>query len=81
MWLKVRSMWQYVHKHYRNDYDFFHIGGDDHFVIPENLKLMAMELENKHNHYVYDKREQQQPLPLFMGGSMIDFPKTTITYW
>ena len=38
MWQKVRSIWAYVHNYYLNDYDFFHLGGDDLYLIVENLK-------------------------------------------
>jgi hypothetical protein len=38
MWQKVRSIWAYIHDHYLNDYDFFHLGGDDLYLIVENLK-------------------------------------------
>lgn len=30
MWLKVYAMWRYVYDHYRDDYDFFHIGEQKH---------------------------------------------------
>ena len=36
-WYKVRLIWKHVHTHYKNDYDFFHLCGDDAYVIPENL--------------------------------------------
>ena len=39
MWQKTRSLWSYIYKHYRDEYDLFHLGGDDMYVIPENLKL------------------------------------------
>jgi hypothetical protein len=38
MWQKTRSIWVYIHEHYLDDYDYFHLGGDDHFVIVENLR-------------------------------------------
>ncbi|KAL7581373.1 hypothetical protein ACA910_021965 [Epithemia clementina (nom. ined.)] len=38
MWMKVVSIFKYAHKHYINDFDFFHIGGDDMYVIAENLR-------------------------------------------
>ena len=38
MWQKVRSMLAYMYEHYLDDYDFFHIVGDDVFLIVENLK-------------------------------------------
>jgi hypothetical protein len=38
MWQKIRSIWKYVHKNYRDDFDWFLLGGDDMFYIMENLK-------------------------------------------
>ena len=38
MWQKSRSIWKYIYKHFINDFDYFLIGGDDMFYIPENLK-------------------------------------------
>lgn len=39
MWQKVRAMWSYVYDHYYDDYDWFMIGGDDMYVLVENLRL------------------------------------------
>ncbi len=39
MWQKVRAMWSYVYVHYYDSYDWFHIGGDDMYVLVENLRL------------------------------------------
>lgn len=41
MWMKVRAMFQYAYDHYLNDFELFHIGGDDHYLIPENLRFTA----------------------------------------
>ncbi|CAJ1942262.1 unnamed protein product [Cylindrotheca closterium] len=38
MWQKVRSMFQFVGKHYLSQFDWFYIGGDDLVVFPQNLK-------------------------------------------
>lgn len=38
MWQKVRAIWAYVATHYLDEYDWFHIGGDDHYVLVENLR-------------------------------------------
>ena len=38
MWQKVRSMWAYAYDHYRNEFDFFHIAGDDTYVAVDNLR-------------------------------------------
>jgi len=37
MWQKTRSIWSYVHDNYMDDYDFFWLGGDDFYLIVENL--------------------------------------------
>jgi len=38
MWQKVREIWSFVHAAYLEDYDYFWLGGDDVFLIVENLK-------------------------------------------
>ncbi|KAG7354919.1 galactosyltransferase [Nitzschia inconspicua] len=38
MWQKVRSMLEFVGKHYLEDFDFIFQGGDDLFVMPGNLR-------------------------------------------
>lgn len=72
MWLKVRSMWKYAYQHHLNEFDLFHIGGDDHFLIPDNLRAMV---DKEVNNGRWNLTE-----PLFLGGSMIDFPMTQIRY-
>jgi hypothetical protein len=42
MWRKVQAMWIYAYHHYRNDYDYFHICGDDVYVVADNLRMFAM---------------------------------------
>jgi hypothetical protein len=37
-WQLIRQVWHYVYDKYRNDFDFFHLGPDNMFVIPENLR-------------------------------------------
>lgn len=44
MWQKIRSIWKFVAEHYLDDYDWFHIGGDDIFLLPYNLKLYLANL-------------------------------------
>jgi len=39
IWQKVRSLWSYVYDNYYDQYDFFHIGGDDLYVLVENMRL------------------------------------------
>ena len=33
----------YLYEHYRDEYELFHLGGDDMYVIPENIKLRYMQ--------------------------------------
>ena len=55
-------MWKFAYDHYLNDFDFFHIGGDDHFVIVENLRhLIATG-----NHL----GPWNQNAPLYLGGPL-----------
>jgi len=39
IWQKIRSAWSYVYDNYYEMYDWFHIGGDDLYVLVENLRL------------------------------------------
>lgn len=38
IWQKVKSTWQYLHDHYIDDYEWFYIGGDDVYMLVENVK-------------------------------------------
>eukprot|EP00977_Amphora_coffeiformis_P002880 scaffold538_cov166-Amphora_coffeaeformis.AAC.22 len=67
MWLKVRSMWEYAHKNYLDRFDFFHIGGDDHYVIPENLRW-AVSTGSAKGPWDHSK-------PLYLGGSLAIAPR------
>lgn len=63
-------MWAYIYDNYYNDHDFFHIGGDDLYVIVENLRLYleSEEIQTAANGGIYlpDGSETSQT-PLFMG--------------
>ena len=37
MWQKTRSIIGYIYDNYMDDYDFFWLGGDDYFMIVENV--------------------------------------------
>lgn len=41
MWQKSRAIWKYMNFHYNNDFDWFVLGGDDLFVIVENLRKVG----------------------------------------
>ena len=70
IWQKVRSMWSYIYDNYYEKYDWFHIGGDDLFLITENLRyyLESEEIQTAQNGGVYlpDGTETTQ-VPLFLG--------------
>lgn len=38
MWQKSRAIWKYINFHYMEDFDWFVLGGDDLFIIVENLR-------------------------------------------
>ena len=47
MWQKVRAIWTYVHDHYVDQFDFFHLGGDDMYVLAPNLRFHLARLETQ----------------------------------
>jgi glycoprotein-N-acetylgalactosamine 3-beta-galactosyltransferase len=49
MWQKIRSILKFVGTHYLDDFDFFYQGGDDLFVIPQNLKRYLQQLMDHNN--------------------------------
>lgn len=42
-WQKVRSILKFVGTHYLEDFDFFHMGGDDMHVLPQNLRYFLAD--------------------------------------
>jgi glycoprotein-N-acetylgalactosamine 3-beta-galactosyltransferase len=70
IWQKVRSMWGYIYDNYYEDYDWFHIGGDDLFVIVENLRLYLeseeIQLAANGGETLPTGKETEQ-VPLFLG--------------
>eukprot|EP00532_Pseudo-nitzschia_australis_P011035 CAMPEP_0168230152 /NCGR_PEP_ID=MMETSP0140_2-20121125/15754_1 /TAXON_ID=44445 /ORGANISM="Pseudo-nitzschia australis, Strain 10249 10 AB" /LENGTH=1107 /DNA_ID=CAMNT_0008162207 /DNA_START=48 /DNA_END=3371 /DNA_ORIENTATION=+ len=70
IWQKVRSMWSYIYDNYYEKYDWFHVGGDDLFLIVENLRyyLESEEIRTAGNGGIYlpDGKESKQT-PLLLG--------------
>lgn len=60
MWQKVRSIWKYVHKHHVKEYDYFILGGDDLFVVVENLRKYLTSDE-------IVKATEEGTKPIFLG--------------
>ena len=50
-----------MYEHYLDDFDFFHLGGDNMFVIAENLRYAASLMDNS--------------APIYMGAAMVDKAK------
>lgn len=44
MWQKTRTIWKHVRDHYLDDYDYFFLGGDDVYLLVENLRVFLSEL-------------------------------------
>jgi glycoprotein-N-acetylgalactosamine 3-beta-galactosyltransferase len=63
-------MWSYIYDNYYEKYDWFHIGGDDLFLLIENLRyyLESEEIKTAANGGVYlpDGTETTQT-PLLLG--------------
>jgi glycoprotein-N-acetylgalactosamine 3-beta-galactosyltransferase len=60
LWQKTRSIWGYIYEHYGSDYDYFHLGGDDDFVIVENLRRLVARAHEKFEQY-----------PVLLGQSVL----------
>lgn len=70
IWQKVRSMWSYIYDNYYETYDWFHIGGDDLLLMPENLRLYleSDEIKTAANGGVYlPYGNETTQTPLFLG--------------
>jgi hypothetical protein len=59
MWQKTRSILAYLHDHYRHDYDYFWVGGDDTFMVVENMKRYLAIVEDR-----YGDAARNEPLYL-----------------
>ena len=72
IWLKVRSLWSYVYDNYYEEYDWFHIGGDDMYLLVENLRLYLESEEislaaNGGKYLPSDNVKPLKQLPLYLG--------------
>jgi glycoprotein-N-acetylgalactosamine 3-beta-galactosyltransferase len=56
MWQKVRSIWKFVATHYLDEFDWFFQGGDDLFVIPQNLRSYLDTLGSPEQDYFVGRR-------------------------
>lgn len=76
IWQKVRSMWSYIYDNYYDKYDWFHIGGDDMYILVENFRLYleSEEIKVAANGGTYlPNGDETEQTPLFLGRRF--------TYW
>ena len=64
---QTRSIWAYIYQHYLNDYDIYHLGGDDMYVIPENLKRLYANTVASAATKASNGTADTLPPPHFMG--------------
>jgi len=64
MWQKVRSIWGYLKENYLDQYDYFHLGGDDMYVLVENLRLLLCRVEQK----LQKERKRPEEQPIVLGA-------------
>jgi len=78
-------MWSYVYHNFYDKYDWFHMGGDDLYVLVENLRLYLesdeIQLAARNNTVGIDQLSEQQQLPLYLGCRFrinnVEFNKVT----
>ena len=62
IWQKVRAILAHLYLHHLDDYDFFHICGDDTFILLDNLRAFVSSEQ-----VVRDAGGPGYPKPLYMG--------------
>ena len=70
IWQKNRSIWSYVYDNYYEKYDYFHSGGDDIYILVENLRLYleSEEIQAASNGGIYlPNGDETLQTPLFLG--------------
>uniref|UniRef100_A0A7S4RPB1 N-acetylgalactosaminide beta-1,3-galactosyltransferase n=1 Tax=Ditylum brightwellii TaxID=49249 RepID=A0A7S4RPB1_9STRA len=68
MWQKIRSIWRFVGTHYIDEFDFFFIGGDDLFVLPQNLREYLWVLGDPEEDWFVGRRFKPRPGGEFNSG-------------
>lgn len=80
MFQKVKSIWYYVYMQYYEQYDWFHIGGDDMWILVENLMhyLNSPEIQNAQNGNGTLSTMYQRPL--YLGSTFALYGKLRFQY-
>lgn len=71
MFQKVRSIWAYIYRHYRDQFDFFHLSGDDTYLLVNNLRLLTQQVQDTLGPAVpvhLGRWIRQKNLPYISGG-------------
>ena len=70
MWQKTRAILKHVHDHYIDDFDFFHLCGDDVYLIVENMKeyLESDEFLKLGQVNATEPQSYSDLAPLFLGA-------------
>ena len=52
-WQRIRSIWKFLGTHYLNEFDYFLLGDDDVFVLPNNLKsyITSLDVDSEEDFY------------------------------
>ena len=66
-WRNICRAWHYVYDQYKDDFDFFHMGFDDMYVIGENLKYFLSTYDNANT--TQDSTIEQEPL--YLGAAVV----------
>jgi len=70
IWQQARSMWSYVYDNYYDKYDWFQFGGDDYYLLVENLRLYleSEEIQLASNGgFQLPKGDEKEQTPLYLG--------------
>jgi len=81
MWQKVRSIWRFVGTHYLEDFDFFFQGGEDLYVLPQNLRNYladAVEDPTKDDFFGGRRFQNYQKLLFNSGGAGYALSQATL---
>ena len=66
VWQKVRAMWTYAFDHYVEEFDYFFMGGDDVYLIVEQLRAFLISSEIQ-RHLYENNTSAAPPRPLALG--------------
>lgn len=68
MWQKTRSIWAFIYDNYMNDYDYFWLGGDDYYLIVENLVKFLGTINRSDNEARLIAHQIPHRWGIFCGG-------------